>query len=63
MPAGTYKVAIVEERKSLAQDGAQLAPGLLDERYYEPSRSGLTATVTTGRNEVTLTVEKAKGRR
>jgi hypothetical protein len=63
VPAGTYKVAIVEERKSLAAEGSQLAPGLLDVKYYDLNTSGLTADVTSGKNEVTLTVERAKGRR
>ena len=54
VPAGTYKVGIVEERK-VFPDGS-LGPGLLDERLYDPEKSGLTAAVTTGRNDVTLTV-------
>jgi hypothetical protein len=59
-PAGDYNVLVIEVgRKPLggAEPGA-LAPGVMDERFADPSTSKLTATVKPGKNSVTLTVER-----
>jgi hypothetical protein len=61
VPAGTYKVAIVEEFKPLNADGSKVKPPALDSKYYSLASSGLTATVTSGKNPVELKVERAKG--
>lgn len=60
IPAGNYKVAIIEMRKNANTEGTTLAPGLLDPKYYDLPTSGLTATVSNGRNPITLTVDRAK---
>src|SRR5262245_60234594 len=58
VPAGTYKVAIVEERKPINNDWSNVKPAVLDGKYYSLSTSGLTATVTTGKNPITLKVDR-----
>lgn len=60
--AGEYKVLILEVgRKPLGgPDGSALAPTIMDSRYSDPSTTDLTATITSGPNNVTLTVERAK---
>src|SRR5262245_50284293 len=62
VPAGTYKVAIVEEFKPLNADGSKVKPAVLDSKYYSLATSGLTATVTSGKNPVELKVDRAKKR-
>jgi hypothetical protein len=62
-PAGAYRVAVIETRKPLGgPDSGASAPGVLDERFYDPTTSGLTATVKPGPNKVTLTVGRARRR-
>lgn len=61
-PAGEYKVLILEDRKNANAEGTLLAPALLDPRFADLKKSGLTATVNPGANTITLTVERAKAR-
>lgn len=58
-PPGDYKVFIVEDRKNANAEGTLLMPALLDPRNSELATSTLKATVTTGPNDITLTVERA----
>ena len=62
--AGDYKVLIIEVgRKALGgPDASALAPGAMDSRYSDPSTSDLKATVGSGPNNITLTVERAPRR-
>lgn len=55
--AGKHLVAITPPVQ--LADGPTLPP-LIDERYSAPETSGLEVTVQPGRNEVTLTVARAK---
>jgi hypothetical protein len=62
--AGEYTVVIIERRKTAGgPDPSALAPGLMDVKYSDASKSDLRATVKAGKNEITLTVERAKGDR
>jgi len=59
--AGNYKVAIVEERKPVRKDDwSQVHPALLDAKYANHQSSGLTAQVTSGKNQIKLVVERLK---
>jgi hypothetical protein len=62
--AGEYKVMIIEVgRKSLGgPDGSNIAPGVMDSKYSDPSSTDLTATVKPGKNPITLTVKRAQRR-
>jgi hypothetical protein len=62
VPAGTYKVAIVEEFKPINGNWANVKPAALDSKYYSLATSGLTATVSAGKTPVELKVERAKKR-
>jgi hypothetical protein len=59
-PAGEYKVLIMEVgRKTLpGSNGTLLAPSIMDPRYSDVSTTDLSAKVTPGTNEVTLTIER-----
>jgi hypothetical protein len=57
--AGKYKVFIVEDQKNANPQGTLLKPALLHARFGNANTSGLTATVTSGANDITLTVERA----
>ena len=61
-PAGEHTVLIIEVgRKSLGgPDSSNLAPSKIDTRYASPATSDLRATVKSGRNKVSLTVEPPK---
>ena len=61
-PAGEHKVLILEDRKNANAEGTLLAPALLDPRFADLKKSGLTATVKPGANTITLTVERAQDR-
>ena len=61
-PAGEHKVLILEDRKNANAEGTLLAPALLDPRFADLKKSGLTATVKPGANTITLTVERAPAR-
>ena len=62
--AGEYKVLILEaNRKPLGgPDPTELAPGVMDSRFSDPSTSDLRATVNRGPNQITLTVKRAPRR-
>ena len=55
---GEYDVAIVEHRVATAGEGSPVAPQKLPDKYYDFKTSGLKATVKSGNNPVTLTVER-----
>lgn len=57
---GEHKVLVIEVgRKSLpGGDGSNIAPGVMDPKFYTFESSGLTATIHPGKNEVTLKVER-----
>ena len=55
------KVMIVEDRRNANAEGTLLMPAVLDTRYGD-AKSDLTAKVTSGTNDITLTVDRAKGR-
>src|SRR5262249_53791670 len=59
---GDYKVMIVEDRKNANAEGTLLMPAMLDTRYADPKTSDLSAKVTSGPNNITLTVDRAKGK-
>jgi len=61
-PAGEHTVLIIEVgRKSLGgPDSSAIAPSKIDTRYASPATSDLRATVKSGRNKVSLTVEPPK---
>jgi hypothetical protein len=57
--AGEYKVLILETRKQQGgPDSSNIAPGVIDSRFYDPRTSDLKATVKPGTNQITLTVER-----
>jgi hypothetical protein len=61
--AGDYKVLVLETRKQLGgPDSTNIAPGLLDSRFYDARTSDLQATVRPGLNKITLTVDRAPRR-
>jgi len=61
--AGEYKVLVLETRKQIGgPDSSNIAPGVLDSRYYDPRTSDLQATVKPGINKITLTVERTPRR-
>ena len=50
-------------RKQLGgPDSTNIAPGVMDARFYDPRTSDLHATVKPGVNKITLTVERAPRR-
>jgi hypothetical protein len=57
--AGEYKVYIVEDQKNANPEGTLLKPAILHSRFANVNTSGLSATVTSGPNEITLIVERA----
>jgi hypothetical protein len=59
VPAGKHAVAILEHRPNANAAGTQLVPAKLDLKYADLNSSGLECTVKPGKNEVTLTVERA----
>lgn len=61
--AGEYEVAIVEHRPSTGGEGGPIAPQRLPTKYYDFKTSGLKATVKSGTNPVTLTVERMPGKK
>ena len=56
---GEYQVAIVEHRPS-PEGSTRVPPQHLPDKYYSFTTSGLTATVKSGPNPITLKVEKFK---
>ncbi len=61
--AGNYKVTSIETRKQMpGPDNSNIAPGLMNVRYYDLKTSGLEATVKPGTNPITLSVERAPRR-
>jgi hypothetical protein len=60
VPAGNYKVFIVEERKPINNDWAHVKPALVDEKYSSVAKSGLEATVTSKKNQITITLDRKK---
>jgi len=60
VPTGQHTVAILEHRPNANAAGTQLVPAKLDLKYADLNSSGLECTVKPGKNEVTLTVERAK---
>jgi hypothetical protein len=61
--AGEHKVAIIETRKQQGgPDSSNIAPGVMDARFYDLKTSGLSATVKPGTNKITLTVERFQRR-
>jgi hypothetical protein len=61
--AGAYKVLVLETRKQLGgPDSTNIAPGVMDARFYDPRTSDLQATVKPGTNKITLTVDRAPRR-
>jgi hypothetical protein len=59
---GTYKVAIVEHRPA-AEGETKLPPQHLPNKYYVFETSGLSATVNSGTNNITLTVDRMPGKK
>jgi hypothetical protein len=61
-PAGEHTVLLIEVgRKSLGgPDASAIAPSKIDTRYATPGTSDLHATVKSGTNKITLTVEPPK---
>jgi hypothetical protein len=58
-PAGDYKVLIMLVGRPLVPgDDTRMAPGPIDSRYSEISTTNLTAKVTPGTNQITLTLER-----
>lgn len=59
--AGEYKVMIIEvgRKPRGGPDATELAPGIVDSRYADPSTTDLQATVKPGAPKITLTVERA----
>ncbi len=59
---GEHKVAIIEVgRKSLdGPDGTNIAPGVINPRFYSIDTSGLTASIKPGTNQITLIAERNK---
>jgi hypothetical protein len=58
--AGEYKVLVLETRKQLGgPDGINIAPGVVDSRFYDPKTSDLQVTVKPGLNKIRLTVDRA----
>lgn len=55
---GEYDVAILEHRVSIGGEGGPLTPQYLPDKYYDFKTSGLKATVKSGNNPITLTVER-----
>lgn len=62
--AGDYKVLLIEvgRKPRGGPDSTELAPGLIDARYADPSTTDLRATIPPGGGKVTLTVERASRR-
>jgi hypothetical protein len=61
--AGEYKVLIIERRKAGGgPDPTAMAPGHMDVKYSDPTTSDLRATVKSGTNTITLTVERTPKR-
>jgi hypothetical protein len=61
--AGDYKVLVLETRKQVGgPDSSNIAPGVMDARYYDPRTSDLRATVKPGTNTITLTVDRTPRR-
>jgi hypothetical protein len=61
--AGEYKVLVLETRKQIGgPDSSNIAPGVLDSRFYDPRTSDLHATVKPGLNKIMLTVERVSRR-
>jgi hypothetical protein len=58
---GKYKVLVTERRKAgSGPDPSEMAPGVMDIRFSDPSTSDLYATIEEKTNDITLTVERAK---
>ena len=55
---GEYDVAIVEHRAATGGEGSPVSPQRLADKYYDFKTSGLKATVKSGNNPITLTVER-----
>jgi hypothetical protein len=62
---GEYRVLVAENRPVVKEreDGPELAPPKMDPKFGDWQTSGLTATITSGTNSLTLKVEKAGKRR
>jgi hypothetical protein len=58
VPPGDYQVAVLEHRPS--PDGKFLKPPIMDPKFSSFATSGLTATVKSGPNPVTVAVGRAK---
>jgi hypothetical protein len=59
---GTYQVAIVEHRPA-PEGTTQMPPQHLPDKYYSFASSGLTATVTSGVNDIVLKLERMPGKK
>jgi hypothetical protein len=59
VPPGDYQVAVIEHRPS--PEGKFLSPAVMDPKFSSFATSGLTATVKSGPNPVTIAVERANG--
>ena len=59
--AGDYKVLIIEvgRKSGGGPDPSDIAPGVMDSMYSDPTNTDLLATVKPGINQVTLTVKRA----
>jgi hypothetical protein len=64
LPEGIYQVYVSENLPVVKEtdEGAILGPPKMDPRFGDPKTSGLTATVQSGGEPVTLKVSKAKRR-
>jgi hypothetical protein len=60
VPKGNYKIAILEHRPNANEGGTQLVPAKLDLKYANLESSGLEAKITPGKNQITLTLDRAK---
>ena len=58
VPAGEYAVTVVWRRPFYDSEGKP-GPNLLPARYADPKKSGLKATVKSGKNEFIFELEKA----
>ncbi|QDU28472.1 hypothetical protein ETAA8_35730 [Anatilimnocola aggregata] len=59
-PLGEHIVLIIEVGRQSINGGSQLAPGKIDTRYASPRTTDLKVTVTPGKNQPQLEVERFK---
>lgn len=60
-PVGEYEVAVMEHRA--APEGQPVPPAKMDLKHSNLKTSGLKVTVKSGMNPVTLTLERAAGKK